>query len=113
MVHGVVMARPPNMINTSMFTGTIEVILKNLTLVNEAKKNLPIEMRLHNRSKETLRLEHRYLDLRFRDMQKNLRMRSTLLMKMREFLINHLGFVEVETPTLFRRTPGVSKYIIY
>ena len=102
------MARPPGMVNEKMHTGSIEVILKNLTVLNEAKKSLPIEMRTHNRSNETLRMEHRYLDLRFKDMQKNLRTRSQVLMKMREYLINHVGFVEVETPTLFRRTPGVS-----
>lgn len=39
-------------------------------------------------------------------MQYNLRMRSQVIMRMREYLINYLGFVEVETPTLFRRTPG-------
>lgn len=39
-------------------------------------------------------------------MQRNLRMRSQVIMRMREYLINYLGFVEVETPTLFRRTPG-------
>jgi len=41
-------------------------------------------------------------------MQHNLRLRSNMLMKMREYLINNSGFVEVETPTLFRRTPGVT-----
>lgn len=40
-------------------------------------------------------------------MQYNLRLRSKLLMKMREFLINSREFVEVETPTLFKKTPGV------
>lgn len=39
-------------------------------------------------------------------MQHNLRLRSQVIMRMREYLINYLGFVEVETPTLFRRTPG-------
>lgn len=39
-------------------------------------------------------------------MQHNLRMRSQVIMRMREYLINYLGFVEVETPTLFCRTPG-------
>lgn len=41
-------------------------------------------------------------------MQRNLRLRSKLLMQMREFLINSRNFVEVETPTLFKKTPGVS-----
>lgn len=94
------------MINESMATGQIEVVMKSLEVLNESKKNLPIEMRTFNRAKESLRLEYRYLDLRFSDMQKNLRTRSKVLMKMREYLINQCAFVEVETPTLFRRTPG-------
>jgi aspartyl-tRNA synthetase len=105
-VKGIVMARPPGMKNDSMQTGSIEVVLKSLEVLNEAAKNLPIEMRNHNRSKEALRMEYRYIDLRFADMQKNLRTRSKVLMKMREYLINQCGFIEVETPTLFRRTPG-------
>lgn len=55
-------------------------------------------------------MKYRYLDLRFPQMQYNLRLRSNFLMRMREFLINERQFVEVETPTLFRRTPGVSKF---
>jgi len=47
------------------------------------------------------------VDLRYPEMQYNLRLRSKLLMKMREFLINHRAFVEVETPTLFKKTHGV------
>lgn len=105
-VTGLVLARPAGMKNESMATGSIEVIMKSFVVLNESKKNLPIEMRTFNRAKGNLRLEYRYLDLRFSDMQKNLRTRSKVLMKMREYLINHCGFVEVETPTLFRRTPG-------
>ncbi|KAG4077407.1 hypothetical protein HA402_009808 [Bradysia odoriphaga] len=51
-------------------------------------------------------MEFRYIDLRFEDMQRNLRLRSAVLTKMREYLCNQAGFVEVETPTLFRKTPG-------
>lgn len=105
-VTGLVLARPVGMRNETMATGSIEVNMKSLNVLNEAKKNLPIEIRNFNRAKENLRLEYRYLDLRFSDMQKNLRTRSKVLMKMREYLINHCAFVEVETPTLFRRTPG-------
>lgn len=57
--------------------------------------------------KEALRMEYRYLGLRHETMQRNLRFRSDLVMKMREFLVSH-GFVDIETPTLFRRTPGVN-----
>lgn len=52
-------------------------------------------------------MKYRYLDMRFDDMQQRLRLRSQVLMRMRQFLIDQRGFVEVETPTLFRRTPGV------
>lgn len=41
-------------------------------------------------------------------MQRNLRLRSNVVMKMREFLVKHHGFVDIETPTLFKRTPGAS-----
>jgi aspartyl-tRNA synthetase len=101
-VTGLVLARPIGMRNETMATGNIEVTLKSLVVLNESKKNLPVEIRSFNRPKENLRMEYRYLDLRYTDMQKNLRTRSKVLMKMREYLINHCGFVEVETPTLFR-----------
>lgn len=111
-VSGTVMGRPPGMRNDTMVTGAIELILKDLKILNKAKAKLPIEMRDHNRSKEPLRLEYRYIDLRFPDMQKNLRTRSKVLMRMREYLVNHAGFVEVDTPTLFRRTPGGAQEFI-
>ena len=49
--------------------------------------------------------KYRYLDLRRPVLQSNLRVRSNVVMKMRQFLIDN-DFVDVETPTLFRRTPG-------
>lgn len=107
-VDGIVLARPVSMQNSKMATGQIEVMMESFELINAAKNHLPMEVRTFNRSKEQLRLEYRYIDLRFPDMQHNLRLRSKMLMKMREFLINKSEFVEVETPTLFGRTPGVS-----
>ncbi|XP_075152338.1 aspartyl-tRNA synthetase, mitochondrial isoform X2 [Haematobia irritans] len=105
-VEGTVIPRPTSTINPKMKTGHIEVEAENVEILNVAKKNLPFEVRRFNRAGERLRLTHRYIDLRFTDMQYNLRMRSKVIMRMREYLINFLGFVEVETPTLFRRTPG-------
>lgn len=111
-VEGTVVSRPDKFENASMVTGNVELILSKFTVLNVSRKNLPVEVRNFNRAKETLRLEHRYVDLRFSDMQRNLRTRSTVLMKMREYLINECGFVEVETPTLFRRTPGGAQEFI-
>lgn len=106
LIKGMVLARPTEMRNPKMATGDVEVNLESYEVLNKAMKKLPIHVRDFNRSKENLRMEYRYIDLRFEDMQRNLRMRSAVLMKMREYLCNHAGFVEVETPTLFRKTPG-------
>lgn len=108
LINGLVLARPTAMRNPAMATGDIEVNLESFEVLNKATKNLPINVREFNRAKENLRMEFRYIDLRFGDMQRNLRLRSAVLMKMREYLCNQAGFVEVETPTLFRKTPGVS-----
>uniref|UniRef100_A0A8D0QG38 Aspartate--tRNA ligase, mitochondrial n=1 Tax=Sus scrofa TaxID=9823 RepID=A0A8D0QG38_PIG len=65
-----------------------------------------------NPKTETLRLQYRYLDLRGAQMQYNLRLRSQMVMKMREYLCNLHGFVDIETPTLFKRTPGGAKEFV-
>lgn len=106
-INGLVLARPTAMRNPAMVTGDIEVNLESFEVLNKATKTLPINVREFNRAKENLRMEFRYIDLRYEDMQRNLRLRSSVLMKMREYLCNQAGFVEVETPTLFRKTPGV------
>lgn len=108
-VTGRVIARPPNMVNPKMETGAIEVELSAYELLNEARSDFPVKVRDFNVANETLRMQYRYINMRMPDMQHNLRLRSNVLMKMREYLINVGGFVEVETPTLFRRTPGVSR----
>lgn len=110
-VTGKVIPRPTNMKNPKMQTGDIEVELISCDVLNKSVPSLPVQVRSFNRSNEALRMKFRYVDLRFEDMQRNLRLRSNVLMKMREYLINSAGFVEVETPTLFRRTPGVSTNI--
>lgn len=98
--------------NPQMKTGDIEIELISCDILNKSIANLPIVVRNFHRPNEPVRMKYRYLDLRFEDMQHNLRLRSNVLMKMREYLINSAGFVEVETPTLFRRTPGVSVFIL-
>jgi aspartyl-tRNA synthetase len=60
---------------------------------------------------EQLRLQYRYLDLRRDVLQRNLRFRSQLVQRMRTFLCDQ-GFLDIETPTLFRRTPGGAKEFV-
>lgn len=106
-MEGTVVARPDNMINRKQTTGEIEVLLNKFHILNKASNNLPFNIREFQKAKEALRMQYRYLDLRFAEMQRNMRVRSRLLMDMRNFLINNCGFVDVETPTLFKATPGV------
>jgi len=104
-VKGIVRRRPHGQENKNLPTGEIEVILSDLKVVSEAADRLPFQIRSHNKPKETIRLKYRYLDLRMKEMQYNLRLRSQFVSKVRDFL-NTYGFIEVETPTLFKETPG-------
>ncbi|XP_050426076.1 aspartate--tRNA ligase, mitochondrial [Adelges cooleyi] len=110
--HGIVHARPNDQINDSLETGLIEVVVNKLEVLNLVKTSIPFQIRNFNKANESIRLKHRYVDLRFPEMQRNLRLRSSVLMKMREFLINSRNFVEVETPTLFKKTPGGAQEFI-
>ncbi|KAJ0044305.1 hypothetical protein NL108_003359 [Boleophthalmus pectinirostris] len=110
-VTGTVQSRPPGQENKSMPTGQIEVLAESIEILN-ISKTLPFEIKDFVKKSESLRMQYRYLDLRSTWMQRNLRLRSELVMKMREYLCNLHGFVDVETPTLFKRTPGGAKEFI-
>uniref|UniRef100_A0ABK0LT08 Aspartyl-tRNA synthetase 2 (mitochondrial) n=1 Tax=Rattus norvegicus TaxID=10116 RepID=A0ABK0LT08_RAT len=105
-VSGTVIARPLGQENPKMPTGEIEIKAKTAELLNACKK-LPFEIKDFVKKTEALRLQYRYLDLRSSQMQHNLRLRSQMVMKMREYLCTLHGFVDIETPTLFKRTPGI------
>uniref|UniRef100_A0A673Z531 Aspartyl-tRNA synthetase 2, mitochondrial n=1 Tax=Salmo trutta TaxID=8032 RepID=A0A673Z531_SALTR len=96
---------------TEMPTGEIEVLAESVEILNVCRK-LPFEIKDFVKKSESLRMQYRYLDLRSSQMQYNLRLRSQLVMKMREYLCNVHGFVDVETPTLFKRTPGGAKEFV-
>lgn len=107
-VNGTVIARPQNQANPKMPTGDIEVQLTHAEILNSCKK-LPFEIKDFTKKTESLKMQYRYLDLRSQQLQYNLRLRSRMVMRMREYLCNLHGFVDVETPTLFKRTPGGAK----
>ncbi|XP_065575704.1 aspartate--tRNA ligase, mitochondrial-like isoform X2 [Artemia franciscana] len=95
-----------------MQTGCIEVILEDLEVLGPAKKDLKFLPKDTSKASEHLQLQYRYLSLRLPEMQRTLRLRSEVIMKMREYLIKKHGFVDIETPTLFRRTPGGAQEFI-
>ncbi|XP_040262673.1 aspartate--tRNA ligase, mitochondrial [Bufo bufo] len=108
LVKGTVIPRPPGQENSKMATGDVEVQAKEVHVLNTCR-NLPFEIKDSVKKSESLRMQYRYLDIRSAQLQYNLRLRSRMVMKMREYLCNQHGFVDVETPTLFKRTPGGAK----
>ncbi|CAJ0954586.1 unnamed protein product, partial [Mesorhabditis belari] len=102
-LDGIVRSRGKN-VNTKMPTGEVEIEVNSINLINEAPKALPL--RPGGDASEETRLKFRYLDLRTPQMQETLRLRSRLVHDMRRFLVEKRDFVDVETPILFRRTPG-------
>jgi len=107
-LNGTVKRRPEGQENLKMESGHIEVELDSIVETNEADPNLPFQQSQFVQAKEGLRLQYRYLDLRRPELQYNLAVRSALTMKMRQFLVEK-KFLDIETPTLFRRTPGGAK----
>ena len=110
-LKGVVRRRPEGQENPKMATGSVEVELKDVLETSPAKSNLPIQQSKHVGAKEALRMQYRYLDLRNPALQRNLILRSQITMSMRQFLVDK-GFLDIETPTLFRRTPGGAKEFV-
>uniref|UniRef100_A0A4W3H258 Aspartyl-tRNA synthetase 2, mitochondrial n=1 Tax=Callorhinchus milii TaxID=7868 RepID=A0A4W3H258_CALMI len=110
-VTGTVISRPSGQANPNMVTGEIEVRVQSAEVLNSSRK-LPFETKELVKKSEALRMRYRYLDLRSSQLQYNLRLRSRMVMRMREYLCNLHGFVDVETPTLFKRTPGGAKEFV-
>ncbi|HEY7771702.1 MAG TPA: aspartate--tRNA ligase, partial [Marinagarivorans sp.] len=110
-VKGVVRARTEATVNNNMATGEIEVYGQSLEILNVAETP-PFQMDSHTTVGEDVRLKHRYIDLRRTEMQRNLRLRSTITTAIRNFLHEN-GFLDIETPILTRATPeGARDYLV-
>lgn len=110
-VEGVVQLRPAKDINPDMETGVVEVNCTSISVLNKCS-HLPIPVNSISRPKEEARMRYRYIDLRSSIMQRNLRLRSSFLLNLRKYLCEEEGFVDVETPTLFRQTPGGAREFV-
>jgi aspartyl-tRNA synthetase len=110
-VVGIVQERPEGMANSKLATGGIEVIVSRFGTLAESKTP-PFEIEDETNAAEVLRLEYRYLDLRRKPLQENIRLRHQVNLAVR----NHLSsedFYEIETPLLIRSTPeGARDYVV-
>jgi aspartyl-tRNA synthetase len=110
-VSGEIRKRPSGTENPSMLTGTVEMYANKLEVLNESSP-LPFTIEDAADASETLRLKHRYLDLRRPEMQRNLIIRHKVTKVIRDYL-DEKGFLEIETPILTKSTPeGARDYLV-
>ena len=105
-----VRARPEGTVNSNIPTGEVEMLATEIEILN-ASLTPPFMLDDENLT-ETVRLQHRYIDLRRPTMQKNMMLRYRVAKTLRDYLdVN--GFIEVETPMLTRSTPeGARDYLV-
>ena len=113
-ITGKVRQRPAGTNNAKIPTGEIEVGVTALEVLNMAEV-LPFPVddpEIANKVNEELRLKYRYLDLRRPEMARNLKLRSKVAIATRSYM-DEQGFLEVETPTLFKSTPeGAREFLV-
>jgi aspartyl-tRNA synthetase len=113
-ITGKVRQRPSGTNNSKIPTGEIEVGVTALEVLNMAEV-LPFPVddpEIANKVNEELRLKYRYLDLRRPEMARNLKLRSKVAIATRSYM-DEQGFLEVETPTLFKSTPeGAREFLV-
>ena len=110
-VRGRVSRRPEDMDNPKLATGSIEVLVDELRILNTSETP-PFPLDEEVEVSDNLRLQYRYLDLRRPEIARNLILRHQALQNVRSYL-NKEGFLEIETPMLTRSTPeGARDYLV-
>jgi aspartyl-tRNA synthetase len=110
-IVGTVRKRPEGMANPDLPSGEVEVAISELKVLNQAKTP-PFSINKEEEVDENARLKYRYLDLRREKMQSNLALRHRVVKFIRDYLDKE-GFLEIETPILFKTTPeGARDYLV-
>jgi len=98
-------------VNEKLKTGTMEVQVSYIRILSESETP-PFQIEENSKTKDEIRLQYRYLDLRRPDLQRNMKLRSDVAYYTREFFHNE-GFMEIETPMLGKSTPeGARDYLV-
>lgn len=110
-VRGMLARRPPETLNLDLATGEVEVVGRELRLLN-ASQVPPFPIEDDSDANENTRLKYRYLDLRRRRSLSPLLLRYRMTKLIRDYL-DRQGFVDVETPVLTKSTPeGARDYLV-
>jgi aspartyl-tRNA synthetase len=110
-VEGEVVERADAQKNAKLATGEIEVVAKNLVILNRSETP-PFPIEDDTDASDELRLQYRYLDLRRPSLARNLTLRHKMLTAVRNYF-DRLGFLEIETPVLTKSTPeGARDYLV-
>lgn len=111
-IKGVVHRRPEGSENPELFSGKIEIIAQELTIINESETPpFPLDDQFVQVG-EDIRLTYRYLDLRRPEMQKRFQLRAKVTGFIRRYLEEN-GFLDIETPMLTKATPeGARDYLV-
>ena len=111
-VTGIVNKRPEKMVNKDSAMGDIEVEVTGITVLNESETP-PFDISTDGMElNEEARLKYRYLDLRRKRLQKNIRVRHSVIKFIRDYLSDK-NFLEIETPILTKSTPeGARDYVV-
>jgi aspartyl-tRNA synthetase len=110
-VEGEVAERAPGTVNAQLATGEIEIVAREILLLNESKTP-PFPINAEGKTSEETRLRYRYLDLRHARMQRNIRLRHEASLAVRQHMSEH-GYVEIETPFMTRSTPeGARDFLV-
>ncbi|PJA47719.1 aspartate--tRNA ligase [Candidatus Uhrbacteria bacterium CG_4_9_14_3_um_filter_36_7] len=111
-IEGEIKLRDEKQINPEIETGKVELAAKEIVILNHSQTP-PFELDKDTSGiNEELRLKYRYLDLRSKRMQSNIRLRDKIISFFREYMHKN-DFVEIETPILMKGTPeGSREYIV-
>jgi len=110
-IRGKVRHRPEGTVNPNMPTGEVEVLVKELEILNKAETP-PFQVEDEIDVNDEVRLRHRYIDLRRPTMQQKLKLRADVSRTLRNFLDDE-GFLEIETPFLTKATPeGARDFLV-
>ncbi|MDN4526271.1 aspartate--tRNA ligase [Fictibacillus fluitans] len=110
-VKGTIVSRSEGTVNENVPTGRIEILGKELEIINSAKTP-PFSISEDNDINEDVRLKYRYLDLRRPAMQETMKLRYRITKMIRDFL-DAQEFMEIETPMLTKSTPeGARDYLV-